>query len=189
VQLVPVVRDEAESLERVLTRALAADDLLISGGVSRGERDVVQDVLPQLGVERLFHGVSIQPGKPLWFGRTERCLVFALPGNPVSALTTGRIFVGAAVRKMRGLRDPAPRIVRATLTEGLRRRSFRPGWLPAHVGWDGDRFACRPIGSSGSADLNAAAEANATWVAPAGKDEFAAGDVVDVLVNLDFAER
>lgn len=189
VQLLPVVRDEAESLERVLARALAADVLLISGGVSRGERDFVQDVLPSLGVEKVFHGVAIQPGKPVWFGRTERCLVFALPGNPVSALTTARVFVGPAVRKLRGVRDPGPRLQRARLSEGFRRRSARPGWLPAWVTWEGDGWRCRPIGSSGSADLNAAAEANATWVAPAGIDEFRDGDAVDVLLHLDVAER
>jgi molybdopterin molybdotransferase len=189
VQLLPVVRDEAESLERVLARALTADLLLISGGVSRGERDFVQDVLPELGVERIFHGVSVQPGKPLWFGRAERCLVFALPGNPVSALTTARIFAGPAVRKMRGLRDPGPRLVSAVLTDGFRRKSGREGWLPAWLQWEGGRYTCRPIRATGSADLNASAEANATWVAPRGQDAFAPGDVVQVLPNLDFAER
>ena len=189
VQLLPVVRDEAESLERVLSRALTADILLISGGVSRGERDFVQDVLPELGVECEFHGVSIQPGKPLWFGRAERCLVFALPGNPVSALTTARLFVGPAVRKLRGLRDPAPRLVRARLTEAFRRKSGRPGWLPAWVSWDGEDYSCRPLTSSGSADLNAACESNATWVAPQGRDSFEAGDVVEVLLHLDYTER
>lgn len=189
VQLLPVVRDEEESLQRVLSRALAADVLLISGGVSRGERDFVQDVLPALGVRKVFHGVSIQPGKPLWFGRTDRCLVFALPGNPVSALVTARIFAGAAVRKMRGLREPAPRFLRARLTEGFRRKSARPGVLPAWVSWNGDGWDCRPLSASGSADLATAARSNATWLAPKGRDEFRPGDSVEILLNLDAAER
>lgn len=189
VQLLPVVRDEESSLERVLERALTADILLISGGVSRGERDFVQDVLPELGVQRLFHGVSIQPGKPLWVGRAERCLVLALPGNPVSALTTARLFAGPAIRKMRGLRDCEPRMIRARLTETVRRRSGRPGWLPGWLSWTPDGHVCRPIGSRGSADLNSSADANATWVAPKGMDEIAAGEWVEVLPNLDYAER
>ncbi len=189
VQLNPVVRDEVESLERTLTRALAADLLLISGGVSRGERDVVQDVLPALGVERIFHGVNIQPGKPMWFGRTDRCLVFGLPGNPVSALTTAMIFAGAAVRKMRGLALPEPRLVRARLSAPFRRRAHRAGWLAARVTWDRDGALCEPVPSRGSADLVAAAAANAFWIAPEGREEFAAGDAVDVLLHPDAAER
>lgn len=189
VQLLPVVRDEAESLEHVLERALAADILLISGGVSRGERDFVQDVLPELGVQCLFHGVQLQPGKPIWVGRSERCLVFALPGNPVSALTTARLFVGPAVRKMRGLREPGLRPVRAILSADFRRKSGRPGYLPAWVHWDGEGYSCRPLASSGSADVPAAAESNALWIAPRGQDEFRRGDAVEVLLDLDSSER
>lgn len=189
VQLLPVARDEREALSRSLSRGLAADILLVSGGVSKGQKDLVQVVLPELGVENIFHGVSIQPGKPLWFGRAERCLVFALPGNPVSALTTARIFVGAAVRKMRGLRDPRPRTLPARLSEPFRRKGGRPGWLPAWVTPGEDGWLCRPLASSGSADVVSSAAANATWVAPQGITEFAAGDPVQVLLHLDWMER
>src|SRR5205085_6486542 len=121
--------------------------------VSKGERDLVQDVLPALGVERVFHGVAIQPGKPLWVGRTDRCLVFGLPGNPVSALTCARAFAWPAIRRMRGLREPVPARVRARLTESFRRNGARAGWLPAVVTWDASGHSCRPLHASGSADL------------------------------------
>ena len=190
VHLLPVVADDHDRLATMLARGLASDLLLVSGGVSMGERDLVQVVLPELGVERIFHGVSIQPGKPLWFGRTERCLVFALPGNPVSALTTARLFAGAAVRRMRGLREPRPQFLRARLTDEVRRRSGRVGYLP---GWarsseDGS-WSCEPITSNGSADVVAASRANATWVAPAGRDVLERGAEVDVLLHVDFWER
>lgn len=191
VHLLPVARDGHEPLARALERGLAADVLLVSGGVSKGEHDLVQVILPELGVQKLFHGVSIQPGKPLWFGSTKRGLVFALPGNPVSALVTARLFFGAAVRKMRGLREPRPRIVRARLAEGFRRKAIRPGYLPAWVaggGADGG-WTCRPLFPSGSADIVTAAAANATWIAPAGVEDFRAGDLVDTLLHMDFAER
>jgi molybdopterin molybdotransferase len=189
VLLLPATRDDEEGLSRAFTRALAADLLLISGGVSRGDRDLVQDVLPRLGVECLFHGVDIQPGKPLWFGRMDRCLVFALPGNPVSALTTARLFVASAARKMRGLAQPRPRYMRARLSEDVRRKAVRPGYLPAVLSEGTDEPSCRPLQSRGSADLAAASLANATWVAPKGEELLRAGTWVDVLPHADFLER
>lgn len=80
--------DSRPSLEKALATALAESDVVfVSGAVSKGSKDFVPDVLPSLGCTRIFHGVAHKPGKPLWFGRSPgRGVVFALPGNPVSAL-------------------------------------------------------------------------------------------------------
>ena len=76
--------------------------LLISGGVSAGVKDLVPGVLAELGVSEQFHKVRIKPGKPLWFGVSERpgrnTLVFGLPGNPVSTLVSYRLFVAPSCR-------------------------------------------------------------------------------------------
>jgi molybdopterin molybdotransferase len=189
VTLAPPVADQPEALRAALARGLEADVLLASGGVSRGERDLVGEVLASLGVRGVFHGVSIQPGKPLWCGRTDRCLVFGLPGNPVSALVTATLFAGAAVRKLRGVRDPGPRLFPARLAEPFVRHAGREGWLPARVEPAADGLRCTPIRGHGSADLVAAASATALWVAPQGRERFEAGDVVSVLLASDFAER
>jgi len=189
VMLLPATRDEEDGLTRAFTRGLAADLLLISGGVSRGDRDLVQDVLPRLGVECIFHGVDIQPGKPLWFGRMDRCLVFALPGNPVSALTTARLFVASAARKMRGLAQPRPRFMRARLTEDVKRKAMRPGYLPGVLAQEAQEPSCRPLQGRGSADIATTTAANATWVAPKGEEKLAAGTWVDVLPHVDYVER
>lgn len=190
VQLLPVAADTRAGLEAAAGRGLESDILLVSGGVSKGERDLVGDVLQGLGVEPLLHGINLQPGKPLWFGRASTgCLVFGLPGNPVSSLTTGRIFAGAAIRKMRGFTDVRPRYRSARLTEPFSRNARRPGWLSARVESRGSGLACTPIRSSGSADLTAAGRANATWVAPQDRPTFAAGDEVDVVLHEDWLER
>jgi molybdopterin molybdotransferase len=186
----PPARDSRESLEEALERGLAAHLLLISGGVSKGERDLVGDVLAERGVRPVFHGIDLQPGKPLWFGvGPDGSLVFGLPGNPVSSLTTGRVFAGAAVRRLRGLAQCRPRPVRAVLAEAFARKARRPGWLPAALERDGGRLTCLPLSSSGSADLTAASRASATWIAPKGQERFRAGEEVEVLPHEDWLER
>lgn len=103
-------RDDRGELESCLREALAAHDLLIlSGGVSMGKRDFVPDVLKSLGAEALFHRVSQRPGKPLWFGKmSDGKPVFALPGNPVSALVCFHRYVLPFLFVSMGARWPAP---------------------------------------------------------------------------------
>ena len=121
-----IARDEPADLRTKIEQGLAADVLMISGGVSAGVLDLVPAVLRDLGVEQVFHKVNLKPGKPLWFGtRKLRTLVFGLPGNPVSSLVCFELFVRPAIAKLSG-RDPST---------GLRQ-------LPA--GWCGVRAPRRP---------------------------------------------
>lgn len=190
VELLPVARDTTAALKAAFERGLRADLLLVSGGVSKGEKDQVGEVLAQLGVRPVFHGIDLQPGKPLWFGvAPEGGLVFGLPGNPVSALTTARLFAGAAARRLRGFENPLPPARQAVLAGTHSRKARRPGWLPAVVTQRGERLECRPVTSSGSADLTAAAEANATWIAPKDRPSFRPGDEVEVVLHEDWLER
>ncbi len=91
-ETLPIAPDEPAQLQAALEQGLAADLLIITGGVSAGQRDLVPATLEAIGVRRVFHKVRLKPGKPLWFGvgpsRGERAgtLVFGLPGNPVSGL-------------------------------------------------------------------------------------------------------
>jgi molybdopterin molybdotransferase len=87
------VNDDKHQLTSTLTTALNADLIIINGAVSAGDADHVPAVLRELGVKTLFHKVGIRPGKPLLVGKTVRAVIFALPGNPLSCLTTFTIFV------------------------------------------------------------------------------------------------
>ena len=81
------LRDDREELRGRVRELLASNDLLLfSGGVSKGKFDFLPEVLAELDVSKLFHRVAQRPGKPLWVGRTDNCMVFGLPGNPVSSL-------------------------------------------------------------------------------------------------------
>ena len=111
-ELLPVARDEGPEHRAALERGLAADVLVSSGGVSMGPHDLVRGVAAELGVDEVFWGVAVKPGKPLSFGVRGRTLVFGLPGNPVSSLVGALVFVRPALLALQGLSDPDPQLSR-----------------------------------------------------------------------------
>lgn len=124
-------RDCAESTGSAFAEALSEADLVIStGGVSVGDYDYVKDVLEGLGVQTIFWRIAVKPGKPVYFGTLAReggssCLVFGLPGNPVSGLVTYHQFVVPALRKLSGYDSMAPSHTLATLSSALRKKPGR----------------------------------------------------------------
>ncbi|HSD27418.1 MAG TPA: gephyrin-like molybdotransferase Glp, partial [Vicinamibacteria bacterium] len=104
VRLLGVAPDRPEAIADALRAGLDADALVVSGGVSAGDYDLVEPALLDLGATFLFTKVAIKPGAPLVFGRLGRTLVFGLPGNPVSAQATFDLFVRPALLKMQGAR-------------------------------------------------------------------------------------
>jgi molybdopterin molybdotransferase len=107
VELVRSIPDRAEDLKAAFSDGLKRDVLIISGGVSVGDRDLVRPLLKELGAEIDLWRVAIKPGKPFLFGRRGNCAIFALPGNPVSAFVTFLVFVRPAILKMMGANDEA----------------------------------------------------------------------------------
>ena len=101
-----IARDDRERLKQWIEQGLAADVLVLSGGVSAGAFDLVPEVLSELGVEQVFHKVALRPGKPLWFGVKDdgerRVLVFGLPGNPVSSFVCFELFARPAIAALSG---------------------------------------------------------------------------------------
>lgn len=96
------VDDDLESTKKAIAEGLKADLLLLSGGISVGDYDFVKDALLANDVKEIFYKVNQKPGKPLWFGKTEKTLVFALPGNPASSLNCFLVYVFPAIQKMAG---------------------------------------------------------------------------------------
>lgn len=112
-----IARDDRADLRTRLSEGLECDALITSGGVSVGEHDLVKSVLEELGCPVKFWKVSVKPGKPFLFSRSKSCLVFGLPGNPVSTFVTFLLFVRPALLKMAGRCDldlPRRRAVAAT---------------------------------------------------------------------------
>jgi molybdopterin molybdotransferase len=189
--VLPIVPDEAGLLGRALESGLLADVLIVTGGVSAGQRDLVPAALGASGVERIFHKVRLKPGKPLWFGigppRGERpgALVFGLPGNPVSGLVGFVVFVRAALAVLAGKPEPRGGLTQARLETGFAHRGDRTTFFPARVVERGSGASGLPVIESlpwaGSADLRTASAADGFAVFPAGDRDYAAGEVVDFL--------
>jgi molybdopterin molybdotransferase len=183
------VPDDRERIAAVLPEGLASDVLVISGGVSVGVYDLVEEVLARFDVKVLFDKVAIKPGAPLVFGRRGSTLVFGLPGNPVSAQVTFDVFVRAALLRMQGARVVSRPTLEAELLEGVRNKSGRKACLPARVRFEAGRLVARPVRSQGSGDVVAHARANALLVLEAARQRAEAGERVPALLLGSFLER
>lgn len=181
-----IARDDAVDLRRKIDDGLAADLLVLSGGVSAGQRDLVPSALAAAGVRMVFHGVEIKPGKPLWFGARpaddsrRRCLVFGLPGNPVSSLVCASLFVQTAVRALSGFREPVRPPSRAKLTHEFVMKGDRPLFHPATICDTPDGAVVSLVAWHGSADLCGTIAANGTAFFPPAPRTYSAGDSVPV---------
>lgn len=184
-----IARDDRGDLRRKIEQGLAADLLLLSGGVSAGKFDLVPGVLANLGVELVFHKIALRPGRPLWFGvkddGTHRVLVFGLPGNPVSSFVCFELFARPAIAALagRGFADPAHTTAR--LSHDYDHAGGRAACLPAWVsqitpGDEGRTVEIVPW--HGSSDLAALASANGLVRLPAEKMRLSPGTPVDVLL-------
>lgn len=120
-----IVRDRKEKLKEKLKKGKRLDLLLLSGGVSVGKYDLVREVLEEVGVKSLFWKVRIKPGKPVFFGKWGRRLVFGLPGYPVSSLVTFEILVKPCLRRFLGREPPLPTPVKATLEREIENKGER----------------------------------------------------------------
>jgi molybdopterin molybdotransferase len=192
-----IARDTREDVRARIKEGRAADLMILSGGVSAGKYDLVEEVLAEFGAEFFFTGVRMQPGRPVVFGRLQRVsesasqqvseterwtYFFGLPGNPVSTQVTFHCFVEPLLRAMCGAGVTGPRFVQATLGEDVEGKAGLTRLLPARLSSDWERAKVRLVGWQGSGDLAANARANCYAVLPDGKD-LRAGDVVTVLLR------
>jgi molybdopterin molybdotransferase len=177
-----IARDQAESLRPLIAEGLKASVLLLSGGVSAGKLDLVPGVLQELGVQPHFHKVEMKPGKPVFFGTRGDCLVFGLPGNPVSTLVCFELFVRSAIRRLLGHAVSGPRTVTAALAQDFAFKTDRPTYYPAHLEVADTGWRVRPVAWFGSADLRALSGTNALLVMPAGDHRHKSGQTFSVVV-------
>ena len=179
--ILPIAPDELAATRALLARGLEADLLLISGGVSAGKYDLVEQALAELGAEFFFDRVKIQPGQPLVFGSARGKFFFGLPGNPASTMVTFEVFARAAVELLGGVCDPMLPCTLAALTKDFRHKTGLTRFLPASLSPDGVHLT--PVPWQGSGDLPALTKANAYLVADADREEWKAGDLMRVLLK------
>jgi molybdenum cofactor synthesis domain-containing protein len=189
VKSIAVLPDQADRIADAVRAGFASDVLVLSGGVSEGAYDLVEEVLARFDVGLLFTKIAIKPGAPLVFGRRGDRLIFGLPGNPVSAQVTFDLFVRAALLRMQGARAVSRPTLEVELVSPARNRSGRQAYQPARVAFEGGRLVARPIRSAGSADVVAHARANALVVMRAERTQAEAGERVPAILLGNFLER
>ncbi|HET7872282.1 MAG TPA: molybdopterin molybdotransferase MoeA, partial [Terriglobales bacterium] len=190
----PVAPDEERKLTTLIHAGLEQSDLLLlSGGVSMGKFDLVEQALGALDATFFFTGAQIQPGKPVVFGeipvrganapKSGRLPFFGLPGNPVSAMVTFDLFVRPVLQALGGATPTRMPVFKARLAADFKTKTGLTRFLPALVkgGLYDPEVAVIPW--QGSGDLLASVRANCYLVVPPDRERLAAGEMVSVLVR------
>jgi molybdopterin molybdotransferase len=190
--LLPAARDEADSLRQAIAQGLTADLLVITGGVSMGKYDLVEQELARLHAEFYFTGVLIQPGRPVVFGSVPAegegaavppRLFFGLPGNPVSAAVTFDLFVRPVIEALSGATVRPLVFLQAKLRSEVRCKTGLTRFLPAVLGGEFEIAEVEIVRWQGSGDIAAAARANCYLVVPPERESMLPGELVSVLVH------
>ncbi len=176
-RLMPIARDNAPSLQRAFELAHDADLIITIGGASVGDHDLVAPVAAQMGMEQSFYKVAMRPGKPLMAGRLGGSAMVGLPGNPVSALVCGTIFVAPMICAMLGLgHHPAPRR-HVPLAADIPANGPREHYMRAII----MNGAVSPADRQDSSLLTVLATANALLVRPPSDPAHPAGTLVEII--------
>lgn len=176
-RMLPIARDTEGSLRTVLEMALDADLIVTIGGASVGDHDLVGKVAAQMGMERAFYKIAMRPGKPLMAGRLQGVPMLGLPGNPVSAIVCGHLFLLPILRAMQGMGAHAPQTNTAQLAINIPANGPRTHYMRARM--LGGQIT--PFDRQDSALLTILTEANALLIRPINDGPRQAGDEVTFL--------
>ena len=177
--------DRIEDLSAKITRGLQEDALVLSGGVSMGKYDLVENVLKAMGAEFFFDAVAIRPGKPAVFGYCHGKPVFGLPGNPVSTMVTFELCVAPAIDLLSGASPRHLPLLQARLGESMHEKPGLTHFLPARVEWRGAIPEVKALKWQGSGDIAALAKANGFLMIPADREKLEAGETVFIFLRKD----
>jgi molybdopterin molybdotransferase len=180
-RILPVAPDDQARTRELIEDGLGDEILLLSGGVSAGKYDFVEQALTDLGAEFHFTAVAIQPGRPLVFGECMGKPVFGLPGNPLSTMVTFEVFARIAVDLLAGRGESPLPFVYARLGSEFRHKPVLTRFLPAALTGDYGEAVVHPVKWQGSGDLASLARANCYLVASAERESWNAGDWIAVL--------
>jgi molybdopterin molybdotransferase len=179
----PIAPDEESKLTELIQEGLKADMLLLSGGVSMGKFDLVEQALKNLGAQFFFTGVLIQPGKPLVFGEAGGIPFFGHPGNPVSVMVTFELFARQVVEALTGTEPSRLKSAQARLKKELKTKTGLTRFLPAALTGGLYDPQVEVVPWQGSGDMLAAAQANCYLVVPPDREKLAGGEMVTVVMR------
>lgn len=178
-----IVPDDFDATRRTVAAAAEkADIVMLSGGVSMGDYDLVKPALRDLGAEIYVERVAMHPGKPTVFARLGDAVIFGLPGNPVSVAVSFHIFARPALLKMQGARELELPRASAYLTRAVKGAPPRRSHQPAHLTINNGRAEAEPLKWSGSSDLVAFMRADALIVVPEERQKIEAGELAEIIL-------
>jgi molybdopterin molybdotransferase len=187
-----VAPDELQGLRRLIEEGLGFDLLLLTGGVSMGRYDLVEQVLTDLRAEFFFTGAKIQPGRPVVFGKCgadgatcsrPSTYFFGLPGNPISTMVTFQLFVCPLLEALAGQSPKKRHFLHARLKKEIRIKTGLTRFLPAVLSGELEKSEVELVAWQGSGDIAATARANCYLVIPPDREHIAAGDWVAVMTR------
>ncbi|HLK07373.1 MAG TPA: gephyrin-like molybdotransferase Glp [Candidatus Angelobacter sp.] len=179
----PIAPDEEGKLTELIQEGLKADMLLLSGGVSMGKFDLVEQALKNLGAKFFFTGSLIQPGRPVVFGEVGAVPFFGLPGNPVSVMVTFELFARQMVEALSGAQPDRLKSAKAKLRKEFKTKTGLTRFLPARLEGGLDDPEVEVVPWQGSGDMLAAARANCYLVVPPDREKLAKGEMVTVVMR------
>ena len=174
-------KDDLADLREKIEEGLAADMLLLSGGVSVGKYDLVERALRELCAEFFFDSVALRPGKPAVFGWCKGKPVFGLPGNPVSTMVTFELFAVPGIELLSGYQPQPLPFFRAKLGHAINEKAGVAHYLPARVGWPNGEPRVELMLWEGSGDIGAVVRGNCFVKVDQSRLNIEAGEWVDVL--------
>ncbi len=195
--LLPIAPDEPQALRNLIEQGLRSDLLLLTGGVSMGRYDLVEQVLTEMQAEFFFTGAQIQPGRPVVFGKcgagtlardgasAPRASVyfFGLPGNPVSTMVTFDLFARPMLEALAGMSPRKLRFVHAKAKSDIRVKPGLRRFLPAILSGEFENVQVDLVAWQGSGDVAATTRANCYAVIPPDRDRIPAGEWVAVMMK------
>ncbi|HXZ80299.1 MAG TPA: gephyrin-like molybdotransferase Glp [Terriglobales bacterium] len=186
--LLPIAADEHSLLREQVEKGLQADLLLLTGGVSMGKYDLVEQVLRELGAEFIFTGAEIQPGRPVVFGRVAAkakpvTYFFGLPGNPVSTMVTFELFARPMIDALAGTPPARLRFLKARLKADVKVRTGLTRFLPALLTGEFGDCKVEQLRWQGSGDIVTTARGNCFLVVPPDREIIPAGELVSVMLS------
>jgi molybdopterin molybdotransferase len=178
-----IVRDDMGELRAAFQNAFHSDLVLLTGGVSMGKYDLVEQVLAELGAEFFFTGAQIQPGRPVVFGRALGRYFFGLPGNPISTMVTFELFVRPMLDALCGARVDPLRFLHARLKSEIKTKTGLTRFLPGLLFGEFEDAQVELAGWHGSGDVASMGRANCYVVIPPDREKIHPGEWAAVLLR------
>lgn len=179
-----ITKDTLQDVKEIISKALESDVVISTGGVSKGKYDLVKKAYADLGIEIQFENVNVKPGKPCTFGKKGNKLIFGLPGNPVSALTSFIQFVRPALLSLMGAKNINQPVVNAFLEEDIKKQSGKVHLLRGLFTIRNNDFYVATTGNQKSSVLSSMSKANCLIMLSENIANIRAGEKVPIqLIN------